>query len=198
MEGDDQKYEDPCMNVNSDVNPSSQYCLSKSRNLFRHKDPQPLADLSSGKWLQIVKNSPKVRENCAHESRIPSYQSEKMNEKVISLSSKTFLSPSLDISQGTLQFTMRANGAPRFVFKLENQKHVYYVANVQYQTVLDYSYMIHLQRGEPLSSQLVGRIKLSTLFSDSSSNERIIEREFVLFSSTVATIASILRCYRVG
>lgn len=200
MDGDAQKIdpenEDSLMNVN----PSSEHGLSKSRNLFRQKDPQHTSVLSSGKWLQIVKNSPKV--SCevstspsnflskveesyeAESSRIRSYQS----EKVISLSSKTLLSPSTYISQGTLQFTMRDNGSPSFVFKLENQKDIYVASlssNVKDQSVLDYSYMIYLQRGKSSSSSshLVGRIKVSTLSSSSSLNERIKEREFVLFSS---------------
>ncbi|VVA89948.1 unnamed protein product [Arabis nemorensis] len=91
-------------------------------------------------------------------------------------------SPSKDHSQGTLQFTMSANGSPCFVFKLENQKDVYVASLsnniVKDQSVLDYSYMIHLQRGEP-SSHLVGRVKVTSLLL----NERTIERQFVLFGT---------------
>ncbi|KAG7595807.1 hypothetical protein ISN44_As06g003550 [Arabidopsis suecica] len=163
------EHDNPLMNVK---NPSS--------NLFSKKDAQCLSVLCNGKWLQIVRSSPKV--SC-EASTCPSHiltkvgenyvaESEKMHKKVISFSSKTF-------SQGTLQFTMRANGTPHFVFKLENQKDVYVASlssNVQDQN----SYMIHLQRGESSSSSshLVGRINVSTLFS-----EKVLEREFVLFSS---------------
>lgn len=173
-QNNDLEHDNPLMNVKNDVNPS--------RNLFRQKDAKPLSVLCSGKWLQIVRSSPKV--SSCEVSTSPSHslskvgesckaESEKMHEKVISLSRKTFLS---NYSEGTLQFTMRANGTPHFVFKLENQRDVYVASYVEDQSV----YMIHLQRGESSSSSshLVGRIKVSTLFS-----ERIIEREFVLFSS---------------
>ncbi|CAH2038938.1 unnamed protein product, partial [Thlaspi arvense] len=221
MKGDDtQKNENQLTNVYCDVSPSSENGLSKSRNLFRQKDRQNLAVFSIGKWLQIFKNSPKVScefstssspspshvlsklgANHKAEFRIRCHQSEKMHEKTLSLPSKTFSSPSIDISQGTLQFTMRANEMPRFVFKLENQKDVYVATlsrNVKDQTILDYSYMIHLQRGvssssssSSSSSHLVGRIKVSTLFSRL--NERITEREFVLFSSN-GEYSQILPC----
>ncbi|CAE5956523.1 unnamed protein product [Arabidopsis arenosa] len=176
MEGDtpdaqnnDPEHDNPLMNVK---NPSS--------NLTSKKDAQCLSVLCNGKWLQIVRGSPKVScevATCPSQflSKVgENYdvaKSEKMHNKVISLSS--------NYSQGILQFTMRANGMPHFVFKLENQKDVYVASlssNVQDQN----SYMIHLQRGESLSSSshLVGRINISTLFS-----EKILERQFVLFSS---------------
>lgn len=181
MEGDtphaqnnDPEHDNPLMNVN---NPSS--------NLTSKKDAQCLSVLCNGKWLQIVRGSPKVSceaSTCtSHFSskvgeNYDAAESEKMHNKVISLSSKTLSS---DYSQGILQFTIRANGTPHFVFKLENQKDVYVASlssNVQDQN----SYMIHLQRGESLSSSSypVGRINISTLFS-----EKILERQFVLFSS---------------
>ncbi|CAN7138844.1 hypothetical protein IGI04_039410 [Brassica rapa subsp. trilocularis] len=185
------------MNVNNDVSPSSLNSSPKSRNLLRKKDGRCLAVLSSGKCLQIFKNSPKV--SCSHEfsTSSPSHFLRKpgadsnaadQSRKVISLpSNNTFSSPSRDVSQGTLQFTMRANGMPRFVFKLDNQKDVY-VASLsskdEDQSGLEYSYMIHLQRRESSSSSLlVGRIKVSTLSSGSLLNERFIERKFVLFSN---------------
>ncbi|EOA38841.1 hypothetical protein CARUB_v10011182mg [Capsella rubella] len=163
------------MNVSSDVN--------ASRKLFRQKDAQRFSLLCSGKWLQIVRGSPKV--SCEVVSTSPSHfsskvgenyeaESEKLHKKVIiPLSSKaSFLS---NYSQGNLQFTMGANGTPHFVFNLENQKDVYVANYVEDLSV----YMIYLQRGVSSSSpNLVGRIKVSTL-----SSERGIEREFVLFSS---------------
>ncbi|XP_010475107.1 PREDICTED: uncharacterized protein LOC104754585 [Camelina sativa] len=157
-----------------DVNPS--------RNLFRQKDAHPLSVLCSGKWLQTVRSSPKV--SSCELSSSPSHlsskvgenyetESEKIHKKVIPLSSKKSFSS--NYTEGSLQFTMRANGTPHFVFKLENQKDVYVASYVEDQSV----YMIYLQRGESSSSpHLVGRIKVSTLSSD-----RVIEREFVLFSS---------------
>ncbi|KAL0865583.1 hypothetical protein Bca101_044701 [Brassica carinata] len=201
MEGDTpdaKKNEDQLMNANHNVSPSSLYSSSKSRNLLRKKDGRCLAVLSSGKCLQIFKNSPKV--SCSDElsTSSPTHFSRKLganykadqSRKVISLpSNNTFSSPSTDVSQGTLQFTMRANGMPRFVFKLDNQEDVYVASlssnNVDDQSVLEYSYMIHLQRGESSSSSsvLVGRIKVSTLSSGSSLNERFIERQFILFSN---------------
>ncbi|KAL1188806.1 hypothetical protein V5N11_021968 [Cardamine amara subsp. amara] len=132
-------------------------------------------------WLQIVRNSPKVScEVTSSPSHILSKlrenyeaESEKMTKKVII--SKTLSS---DYSQGTLQYTMRANGRPRFVFKLENQKDVYVASYVEDSSV----YMIHLQRGEESSSSssshLVGRIEVSNLLS-----KGMVEREFVLFSN---------------
>ncbi|CAL9213688.1 unnamed protein product [Arabidopsis halleri] len=177
MEGDtpdaqnnDPEHDNPLMNVN---------------NLTSKKDAQCLSVLCNGKWLKIVRGSPKVScevSTCPSHflSKVGEYydaaESEKMHNKVISLSSKTLSS---DYSQGILQFTIRGNGTPHFVFKLENQKDVYVASlssNVQDQN----SYMIHLQRGESLSSSshLVGRINISTLFS-----EKILERQFVLFSS---------------
>ena len=190
------------MNVNNDVSPSSLNSSPKSRNLLRKKDGRCLAVLSSGKCLQIFKNSPKVSCSDEFSTSSPSHFLRKpvadpnaadQSRKVISLpSNNTFSRPSTDVSQGTLQFTMRANGKPRFVFKLDDQKDVYVASlssnNVDDRSGLDYSYMIHLQRRESSSSSsssslLVGRIKVSTLSSDSLLNERFIERKFVLFSN---------------
>ncbi|KAF2549553.1 hypothetical protein F2Q70_00019363 [Brassica cretica] len=204
MEGDTpdaKKNEDQLMNVNNDVSPSSLNSISKSRNLLQKKDGRCLGVLSSGKYLQIFKNSPKVSCSDEFSTSSPSHFLRKpgadsiaadQSRKVISLpSNNTFSSPSRDDSQGTLQFTMRANGTPRFVFKLDNQKDVYVASlssKADDQSVLEYSYMIHLQRRESSSSSsssslLVGRIKVSTLSSGSLLNERFIERKFVLFSS---------------
>ncbi|XP_013638555.1 PREDICTED: uncharacterized protein LOC106343792 [Brassica oleracea var. oleracea] len=202
MEGDTpdaKKNEDQLMNVNNDVSPSSLNSISKSRNLLQKKDGRCLAVLSSGKYLQIFKNSPKVSCSDEFSTSSPSHFLRKpgadsiaadQSRKVISLpSNNTFSSPSRDDSQGTLQFTMRANGTPRFVFKLDNQKDVYVASlssKADDQSVLEYSYMIHLQRRESSSSSsslLVGRIKVSTLSSDSSLSEKFKERRFVLFSN---------------
>ncbi|CDY18237.1 BnaC05g02600D [Brassica napus] len=65
MEGDTpdaKKNEDQLMNVNNDVSPSSLNSISK---LLQKKDGRCLAVLSSGKYLQIFKNSPKV--SCSDE-----------------------------------------------------------------------------------------------------------------------------------
>ncbi|KAF8111671.1 hypothetical protein N665_0073s0030 [Sinapis alba] len=203
MEGDTpdhtKKNEDQLMNVNNNVSPSSLYSSSKSRNLLRKKGGRCLAVLSSGKCLQIFKNSPKVSCSDEFSTSTPThflrklganYKADQSRKVVISLPSNTFSSPpSTDASQGTLRFTMRANGMPRFVFKLDNQEDVYVASlsskNVADQSVLEYSYLIHLQRGESSSSStvLVGRIKVSTLSSCSLFNERFIERRFVLFSN---------------
>ncbi|XP_010457495.1 PREDICTED: uncharacterized protein LOC104738969 [Camelina sativa] len=149
------------LNVRNDVNPS--------RNLFRQKDAHPLSVLCIGKWLSSPKVSCEVSSSPSKVGENYETESEKIHKKVIPLSSKTsFLS---NYTEGSLQFTMRANGTPHFVFKLENQKDVYVASYVEDQSV----YMIYLQRGEASSSpHLVGRIKVSTLSS---------EREFVLFSS---------------
>ncbi|KAF3609221.1 hypothetical protein DY000_02044363 [Brassica cretica] len=202
MEGDTpdaKKNEDQLMNVNNDVSPSSLNSISKSRNLLQKKDGRCLGVLSSGKYLQIFKNSPKVSCSDEFSTSSPSHFLRKpgadsiaadQSRKVISLpSNNTFSSPSRDDSQGTLQFTMRANGTPRFVFKLDNQKDVYVASlssKADDQSVLEYSYMIHLQRRESSSSSsslLVGRIKVSTLSSDSSLSQKFKERRFVLFSN---------------
>ncbi|KAJ4868938.1 hypothetical protein Rs2_44206 [Raphanus sativus] len=165
MEGDTpdaKKNKDQLMNVNS----------SKSRNLLRKKDGGCLAVLSSGKCLQIFQNSPKVSCSGEFSTSSPSHLLRKLganydkadqSRKVISLSSNnTFSSPSTDVSQGTLQFTTRANGiVPRFVFKLDNEKDVYVAS---------------------LSSNVVDQ-SVSTLSSCSFLNERFVERQFVLFSN---------------
>ncbi|CAH8389312.1 unnamed protein product [Eruca vesicaria subsp. sativa] len=89
------------------------------------------------------------------------------------------------VSQGTLQFTMKDNKTPSFVFSLDDQKEIY-VASLSSvvgfdRSSLDYSYLIHLKKGRV--SELVGKLKVSTLLSVSSTNEKIVERQFVLFSN---------------
>ncbi|CAH8309439.1 unnamed protein product [Eruca vesicaria subsp. sativa] len=190
MEGDThdaKKNVDQLMNVS----PSSLHDLSKPRNLLRKKSGRCLAVLSSGKCLRIFKNSPKVSCSDEFSTSSPSRFLRKLgadydadqSRKVISLPSNNSSSPSTDVSQGTVEITMRANGMPRFVFKLDNQKDVY-VASLS-SNADEYLYMIHLQREESSSSPslLVGRIKVSTLSSSTLLNERFIERNFVLFSN---------------
>ncbi|XP_018474109.1 uncharacterized protein LOC108845388 [Raphanus sativus] len=99
-------------------------------------------------------------------------------------------SPSSTVSQGTLQFTMKDNKTPHFVFSLDDQKEIIYVASLRStssfgfdRSSLDYSYLIHLKKGH--RSELVGKLKVSTSFPVSSTNETVVERRFVLFSSGV-------------
>ncbi|KAF8053025.1 hypothetical protein N665_1475s0008 [Sinapis alba] len=98
-------------------------------------------------------------------------------------------SPSSTVSQGTLQFTMKDNKTPHFVFSLDDQKDIY-VASLSTsssgfdRSSLDYSYLIHLKKGHRSEPQhLVGKLKVSTSFPVSSTNEKLVERQFVLFSS---------------
>uniref|UniRef100_A0A1J3FL32 Uncharacterized protein n=2 Tax=Noccaea caerulescens TaxID=107243 RepID=A0A1J3FL32_NOCCA len=100
-------------------------------------------------------------------------------------------SPSSTVSQGTLQFTMKDNKTPHFVFSLDDQKEIY-VASLSTSCVgsgfdrssLDYSYLIHLKIGHRSEPQhLVAKIKVTTLFSVSPRNGKTVERQFVLFSS---------------
>ncbi|KAJ0262028.1 Cadherin EGF LAG seven-pass G-type receptor [Hirschfeldia incana] len=109
---------------------------------------------------------------------------------VSSSSSSSYWSPSSTVSQGTLQFTMKDNKTPRFVFSLDDQKEIVYVASLSTSSFgfdrssLEYSYLIHLKKGHRSEPQhLVGKLKVSTSFSVSSENETIVERQFVLFSS---------------
>ncbi|KAJ4891546.1 hypothetical protein Rs2_31294 [Raphanus sativus] len=102
-------------------------------------------------------------------------------------SSSCWSPSSSTVSQGTLQFTMKDNKTPCFVFSLDDQKE-FYVATLSNtcsvgfdRSSLDYSYMIHLKKGRV--SELVGRLKVSTLFSVSSTNEKTVERQFVLFGN---------------
>ncbi|XP_010522456.1 PREDICTED: uncharacterized protein LOC104801070 isoform X1 [Tarenaya hassleriana] len=97
-------------------------------------------------------------------------------------------SVSTTVSQGTLCVTMNENGFPRFVFSLDDRKPIL-VASLSNSEAgfdsddLEYTYLIHLRKGNGHEWHLVGKIKVSTLFSvSSSSNSRIMEREFVLFS----------------
>ncbi|XP_009132921.2 uncharacterized protein LOC103857484 [Brassica rapa] len=107
-----------------------------------------------------------------------------------SRSSSSCWSPSSTVSQGTLQFTMKDNKTPHFVFSLDGQKEIY-VASLTTsspgpsfdRSSKDYSYLIHLKKGH--RSELVGKLKVSTLFSVSSTNQKVVERQFVLFSSGV-------------
>ncbi|CAN6813882.1 unnamed protein product [Brassica oleracea] len=107
-----------------------------------------------------------------------------------SSSSSSCWSPSSTVSQGTLQFTMKDNKTPHFVFSLDGQKEIY-VASLTTsspgpgfdRSSKDYSYLIHLKKGH--RSELVGKLKVSTLFSVSSTNEKVVERQFVLFSTGV-------------
>ncbi|KAL0710648.1 hypothetical protein Bca4012_017626 [Brassica carinata] len=100
-------------------------------------------------------------------------------------------SPSSTVSQGTLQFTMKDNKTPHFVYSLDDQKEIYVasLSNSSFgfdRSSLDYSYLIHLKKGHRSEPQhLVGKLKVSTSFPVSSTNERIVERQFVLFSSGV-------------
>ncbi|KAG7569003.1 hypothetical protein ISN45_Aa04g017680 [Arabidopsis thaliana x Arabidopsis arenosa] len=137
------------------------------------------------------------------DSQFQSYQSGNMPQTTVSLSSTNSVSsssseqsssgwsPSSSVSQGTLQFTMKDNKTPHFVFSLDDQKEIY-VASLSTTSVgsgfdrssLDYSYLIHLKKGRGSEPQhLVGKLKVSTLFSVSSTNEKTVERQFVLFSS---------------
>ncbi|CAN7009995.1 hypothetical protein Bca4012_029664 [Brassica carinata] len=103
-------------------------------------------------------------------------------------SSSCWSPSSSTVSQGTLQFTMKDNKIPHFVFSLDDQKEIYVATLSNASSVgfdrssLDYSYLIHLKKGR-VSSELVGKLKVSTLFSVSSANERTVERQFVLFSN---------------
>ncbi|CAD5320235.1 unnamed protein product [Arabidopsis thaliana] len=145
----------------------------------------------------------KIEEKNTPDSQFLSYHSGNMPRKAVSLSSTNSLSsssseqsssswsPSSSVSQGTLQFTMKDNKTPHFVFSLDDQKEIY-VASLSTTSVgsgfdrssLDYSYLIHLKKGRGSEPQhLVGKLKVSTLFSVSSTNEKTVERQFVLFSS---------------
>ncbi|KAF8092553.1 hypothetical protein N665_0411s0013 [Sinapis alba] len=103
-------------------------------------------------------------------------------------SSSCWSPPSSTVSQGTLQFTMKDNKTPCFVFSLDDQKEIYVATLSNASSVgfdrssLDYSYLIHLKKGR--CSELVGKLNVSTLFSVSSTNEKTVERQFVLFSNS--------------
>lgn len=145
----------------------------------------------------------KIEENYTLDSQFQSYESENMPKNAVSLSStnsrsssssehsSSCWSPSSTVSQGTLQFTMKDNKTPHFVFSLDDQKEIY-VASLSTNSVgsgfdrsaPDYSYLIHLKKGRGSEPQhLVGKLKVSTLFYVSSGNGKIVERQFVLFSS---------------
>lgn len=95
-------------------------------------------------------------------------------------------------SQGMLHFSWD-NGIPHFTFTLDDQKDVY-VANawkveVTNDKALDYVYSFHLKATGPKlfdtdkESNLIGKMKVSTAVSLSSSNSRIMETDFVLIDS---------------
>ncbi|ESQ51928.1 hypothetical protein EUTSA_v10016411mg [Eutrema salsugineum] len=142
-----------------------------------------------------------IEEKYTPDPQFQSYESGNMSKKTVSLSSTYSMSlsssssseqssscwsPSSSISQGTLQFTMKDNKTPHFVFSLDDQKETY-VASLSTsfdRSSLDYSYLIHLKKGRGSEPQhLVGKLKVSTSFSFSSTNGKIVERHFVLFSS---------------
>ncbi|XP_010509898.1 PREDICTED: uncharacterized protein LOC104786235 [Camelina sativa] len=144
-----------------------------------------------------------VRKIEEQDSQFQIYQSGYMPKKRVSLSSTNSMSsssseqssscwsPSSTVSQGALQFTMKDNKTPHFVFSLDDQKEIY-VASLSTSSVgsgfdrssLDYSYLIHLKKGRGSEQKhLVGKLKVSTLISVSSTNEKTVERQFVLFSS---------------
>ncbi|KAL1206160.1 hypothetical protein V5N11_020384 [Cardamine amara subsp. amara] len=145
----------------------------------------------------------KMEEIYTSDSQFQSYESGNMSKTTVSLSSTNSMSsssseassscwsPSSTVSQGALQFTMKDNKTPHFVFSLDDQKEIY-VASLSTSSVgsgfdrssLDYSYLIHLKKGRGSEPQhLVGKLKVSTLFSVSSTNGKTVERQFVLFSS---------------
>ncbi|KNA14830.1 hypothetical protein SOVF_103870 [Spinacia oleracea] len=106
-------------------------------------------------------------------------------------SSESSLSPSG--SQGMLHFTWD-NGVPHFTFTLDDQKEVY-VANAwrvdaTINKALDYVYSFHLKSSSTKlfdisdsQPDLIGKMKVSTAFSLSTGNSRIMETEFVLVDS---------------
>ncbi|EOA26762.1 hypothetical protein CARUB_v10022847mg [Capsella rubella] len=145
----------------------------------------------------------KIEEKDILDSQFQRYKPGNMPRKTVSLSStnsmtsssseqsSSWLSPSSTVSQGALQFTMKDNKTPHFVFSLDDQKEIY-VASLSTSHVgsgfdrssLDYSYLIHLKKGRGSEQQhLVGKLTVSTLISVSSTNEKTVERQFVLFSS---------------
>ncbi|CAH2059616.1 unnamed protein product [Thlaspi arvense] len=142
----------------------------------------------------------KTEERHVQDSRFQSDESGNMFKKRVSLSSTNSVSsssseqswsPSPTVSQGTLQFTMKDNKTPHFVFSLDDQREMY-VASLSTSSLgsgfdrssLEYSYLIHLKKGRGTEPQrLVGKLKVSTLFSVSSTNGKTVERQFVLFSS---------------
>ncbi|GKU85693.1 hypothetical protein SLEP1_g323 [Rubroshorea leprosula] len=128
------------------------------------------------------------------------YQSENSHRRLISMSSTNSTcsdhssSPSAFISQGMLQCTWKS-GVPHFVFSLDNQRDVY-VANLsKAESALDkgmkYLYLFHSSKHGNKEqgfcgkeSHLVGKMKVSTSFSISPDNSKIMEREFVLFGDS--------------
>lgn len=145
----------------------------------------------------------KIEEIDTPDMQFQSYPSGNMPKKTVSLSSTNSMSsssseqssscwsPSSTVSQGALQFTMKDNKTPHFVFSLDDQKEIY-VASLSTSSVgsgfdrssLDYSYFIHVKKGRGSEQQqLVGKLNVSTLISVSSTNGKTVERQFVLFSS---------------
>ncbi|XP_010556917.1 PREDICTED: uncharacterized protein LOC104826092 [Tarenaya hassleriana] len=147
---------------------------------------------STGRRKDEVKGMP--------DSRIRDCRSENICNNVVSVSStdstcfsselsfSSSSSASTTISQGTLRFTMNGNGLPRFVFSLDDKKEIFVASLSNAEScfdsgALEHIYLIHLGKGSGNELHLVGKIKVSTLFSvSSSSNSRISKREFVLFS----------------
>ncbi|CAN8315898.1 unnamed protein product [Cochlearia groenlandica] len=146
----------------------------------------------------------KIDENYTSDTQFQSFVYGNMPRKTVSSSSTNSTSTSSDseqssscwspfstVSQGTLQFTMKDNKTPHFVFSLDDHKETY-VASLSTSSVgsgfdrssLDYAYLIYLKKGRGSEPQhLVGKVKVSTLFSSSSTCGKTVERQFVLFSS---------------
>ncbi|OMO97740.1 hypothetical protein CCACVL1_04472 [Corchorus capsularis] len=124
---------------------------------------------------------------------------EAVNNRLVSLSStnstcsdQSFSSTSTTISQGMLQCTWK-NGIPHFVFSVDDQREVY-VANLTREKSVghrgqDYMYLFHSSKGKNKDhgirdneSDLVGKMRVSTSFSISPQDSKLMETQFVLFS----------------
>ncbi|KAL4296534.1 hypothetical protein GQ457_12G004500 [Hibiscus cannabinus] len=129
------------------------------------------------------------------------YGSETVQKRLVSVSSskstcsdQSFSSTSTTTSQGMLQCTWKG-GIPYFVFSLDNQREVY-VCNLSKEGSAQnkgpgYTYLFHSSNGSRMEHgnsdgelHLVGKMKVSTSFSISPRDSKIMETEFVLFGGS--------------
>ncbi|KHN24881.1 uncharacterized protein LOC114402776 [Glycine soja] len=96
---------------------------------------------------------------------------------------------SISVSQGMLQCTWK-QGVPHFVFSADDQKEVYVAklskADTTHYADLDYVYLFHLNKGREIPDrdlQLVGKMNVSTCYTLSPDNCRVMETRFILFGN---------------
>ncbi|KAM7259513.1 hypothetical protein ACFE04_015254 [Oxalis oulophora] len=108
------------------------------------------------------------------------YESDTAHDRVVSMSNAYD-----NTTHAVLQCVWKS-GVPEFIFSLDDQKGSY-VANLWKTDSPDYKardfvYLFHSKpRIHGMESQIVGKMKISSSFTLSENNSKIMEREFVLF-----------------